>query len=924
MNGAGEPDFYRYWGKADLTSAAPGCHLLAYHALDVAAVGVALLRARPSWAGAFARLAGADPQSLDRWVGFLLALHDLGKFGAGFQSLQPHWVEQLGGASPGRVNKPRHDTLGFLLWREFADERSDCPVLEARLPLADDAGEVRPGRSKRACLPLVGAVTGHHGRPPVGGLSSPAILPDHFATHRADGQWKAAASFVRATRDLLGPHEPLVCRGSIDEASFKPSSWWLAGFTTLCDWVGSNARWFPYTSERQTLDSYWVHAREQADRAIAEAGLTPRRSRCFGGLARLFPEIARPSPLQEAAATVELGEGPQLFLLEDLTGSGKTEAALTLVSRLLAAGRADGLYFALPTMATANAMYARVERIRGKLFEPEPPPAVVLAHSGPRLLPRPAGLGRDAIEEHRDGGYGEGDLSASLAARGWLSDHGKKALLAEIGVGTVDQALLGALQAKHNTLRLLGLHGHVLVVDEVHACDTYMNGLLKELLRMQAAFGGSVILLSATLPLATREQLVGAFREGLGAEGQVPQDPAYPLMLRADAAAVATMAVAPRAGSARRVGVSFFAEVEETVAWCVAEARAGRCVAWIRNTVKDAMGAFDALREQLGSELVQLFHARFPMGDRLSIEQDVVARFGRGGDSGGRRGRVVVATQVMEQSLDIDFDSLVTDLAPIDRLVQRAGRLQRHARGERPAPVLHVLAPEWTEAPVGDWPGAAFRGTSAVYPKPSTLWRTQRVLREEGGLELPHQARHLVESVFGEKGGEVPDALLLHDRELEATATELRDRGLSEHNQVRLSHGYLRTGAEWDEDEYVPTRLGEPTTTIRFVRGLGDSLLPWCASTELPESIRWRLGEVSVRADQLCEDHEQSESLRGTLRAMEAEPPEHVVPVAMTPAPAGGWVGRGVARTRGGNSIVPVEIRIESDRGIEFRRLREG
>jgi CRISPR-associated endonuclease/helicase Cas3 len=263
--------------------------------------------------------------------------------------------------------------------------------------------------------------------------------------------------------------------------------------------------------------------------ALAAAGLSrpPRISGNTGFAA--VTGLDGPSPVQRWAEEVALPKGPALTLVEEATGGGKTEAALVLAHRLMADGRAQGLYVALPTMATANAMFERVKEACGRLFAEGERPSLVLAHGraelheGFRDLWVPVGSHpSDDPEDERDG--------SGAAAPAWLADSRKKAFLADLGVGTIDQALLAVLTAKHQSLRLLGLASKVLIVDEAHAYDAYMQEELKRLLEFQAALGGSAIVLSATLPQATRRDLAASFAKGLGRAAPTLEMQCYPLV----------------------------------------------------------------------------------------------------------------------------------------------------------------------------------------------------------------------------------------------------------------------------------------------------------------------------------------------------------------------------------------------------------
>ena len=309
---------------------------------------------------------------------------------------------------------------------------------------------------------------------------------------------------------------------ALDAESFRRASvdlsWWIAGLAVLADWLGSNTNFFGYRADPEhplPLADYWAYAKRQAAIALDASGVLPMNSERALGFTELFPSIVTPSPLQDWAATVTLAPGPQIHLLEDVTGAGKTEAAVMLAHRLMGAGCADGFFIGLPTMATANAMYGRIAQVYGKLFSECA--SLALAHGQRNLVESfaksvvPSGPQEDDARQADD--------SATARCSAWLADHNKRALLSPAGVGTLDQALLAVLHSKHQSLRLLGLFRKVLVVDEVHACDAYMQGVLETLLEFHARVGGSAILLSATLPQRMKQALLDAFASGCRSKG---------------------------------------------------------------------------------------------------------------------------------------------------------------------------------------------------------------------------------------------------------------------------------------------------------------------------------------------------------------------------------------------------------------------
>lgn len=669
-----------------------------------------------------ARLTGLAEESLLAWLSFLLAIHDLGKFSDGFQNLRPDLFQSL---QEGRATRAsydeRHDTLGWLLAHE------DLPLAFAN----DDADDLWD-----LLTPWVSAVTGHHGRPPNNPSQNQKalLLKRQFpASVRQD-----TSRFVQEAARLLLPDGLPFSTHAYDTLRplFIRASWLVAGLAVAADWLGSNQQWFPYWGGSSlSCESYWHDvALHRAHAALVESGLAPSTPAPFRRITELFDSVREPTPLQRLAETMELAPGPQLIVIEEVTGGGKTEAALTLAARLLANGAADGLYLALPTMATADAMHRRVERVYQRFFADGTQPSLVLAHSMAAFT-----LALECANQ-TDTGYGNKEHdSASGHCTAWLADSRKKALLAHVGVGTIDQALLDILPAKHQSLRLWGLLGKVLIADEVHACDAYVADLLKTLLKFHAAVGGSAILLSATLPQSQRAGFIAAFVEGARFATSEVMETAYPLVTQISAQGMREMPVASRLESRCTVRVEALADVKTVFERLRTALQAGHCACWVRNTVADALEAYALWVQEIGAANVILYHARFALTDRLRIGAEVLERFGKESAAADRRGRLVIATQVVEQSLDVDFDYLVTDLAPIDLIIQRAGRLKRHARDmqgnpktgqdERGEAVLGVVMPVADTQAGAGWYKAFFPKAAYVYDHHGQLWLTARWLQ---------------------------------------------------------------------------------------------------------------------------------------------------------------------------------------------------
>ncbi|TCO82055.1 CRISPR-associated Cas3 family helicase [Plasticicumulans lactativorans] len=728
-----------YWGKArrpeDAPTDAAGWHPFALHSLDVVAVADAWLAASATLRRAF----GSDDPRHAAWLRFFIALHDLGKLDVRFQSKAPEVLKALGRYPAREVSHidGRHYAHGP---EGYAQGLGELPRwLGSREP--DEFIDVVDGWQ-----PWLAAVTGHHGAIPYERqpMAHRLVLLPIRELDRA-----ARAAWVRCCADAF--LQPAGC--ALDTVP-PPAPPLLAGFCAICDWLGSNTDYFGYRTDAPPVAAYLDERADAAARALRDSGLC-RPALRVGGMAAVFPARV---PRQVQRLVDELPVAPGLTLVEAPTGSGKTEAALAYAAHLLAAGCAEAIVFALPTQATANAMLARLEAVAPKLF-PGTDANVVLAHGKARYNP-------DFIELRRaaHARTAQRDEEALVQCAGWLAQSRKRALLGQIGVCTVDQVLLAVLPVKHAFVRTLGIGRSVLIVDEVHAYDRYMYGLLEAVLAAQHAAGGSAVLLSATLPRVQRARLVGAWRAGLtlpeAADGRypllthVPAAGALRLLPDSDAATApepAGYGPSPRTVAVRCIEAPAAAPTDAVLDELLAKARAGGRVAVICNLVDAAQQLARALRARAPDVAVDLFHARYRFRDRQARERRILAVYGPQAACGS--GRILVATQVVEQSLDLCFDWLVTQLCPIDLLFQRLGRLHRHPRSYAPGcttTACTVLLP--TEADFGVH--------RRIYGDARVLWRTAQRLRGcDGAIHFPLAYRGWIEDVYDEDDHDEPAAI---------------------------------------------------------------------------------------------------------------------------------------------------------------------
>lgn len=849
-------ELMRFWGKAQPRDPArgPSWHPLAYHSLDVAATARALFRRDEGLQERFSELTGLRCEDVMPVLCYLLGTHDIGKFAQRFQAKVPElFRNSFDGDLAKLPDGYDHGAGGMRMFKV-------CPEV-FQLPRIS---------SPRAWTPLVSAVTGHHGAPPATNAENSlvSLKIDYGSIGIA-----AAGEFARQIRELLNLPSEL---GGLRVDQSKRASHAVAGLAVLADWIGSNQDWFPYQEPKMGLREYWEDIQPKADAAVEQSGVLSATISNQFAYKDLLGAKTHPSPMQHWAETVDIPPAPAMFLIEDETGSGKTEAALMLAHRLMRASHARGVYVALPTMATANAMFDRLAESYRGFFASDAKPSLALAHrakdlhQGFRDAVMRAGRRESSYANLRDG-EDESATTASAACAEWIADDRRRAFLADVGAGSIDQALLAVLPSKHQSLRLLGLMRRVLILDEVHACDAYMRREMERLIEFQAGLGGSTVLLSATLPLSIREKLTAAFAKGAGMETDYRgHGMGYPMATVWSKASTMATPIAGMPGRARRLPIRFLRTATEACIEAAREAQAGRAVLYIRNTVDDAM---EAHRELVGRDVeAHLFHAQYALCDRLRLERRFIKMFGKASKDSDRRQQVLVATQVVEQSLDLDFDAMITDLAPIDLVVQRAGRLWRHGFRRRSGrPELLVVGPEPTADAGETWFSDAFPKAAYVYKNHARIWLTARVLEERGVIDSPAELRDIIEAVYGgDADSDVPEGL--QSCFWEAHGRAGAEQGVAGMNLLALQNGYIRDGAPWDSDHRTSTRLNDlPQVTLRLAVIEDGDIKPYAchqaSENQVEDRKAWRLSEVNVSANRVGGEAVPSEYLEKAEQA---------------------------------------------------------
>ena len=736
------PDIF--WGKLRTRDDhAPIAFLpLVHHCLDVASV-FRKLTALPLISQRLETAASVvlSPAQLDR-LAVLALLHDFGKANLGFQK------------KPFDPKAPRaghvYETAPLLNVEHLANQ----------LAQSLDWGELMSWFAEQETLKAyLFTILSHHGRPiHENGLGTAAQNYRRAKKYWwvSDGQrdpFHAIAKLMEVARKAF----PAAFAGDVPPIPNPPQlQHRFAGLLMLADWLGSHDAYFPIDNGRANRLKL---APDTAARILRDVGLDVRANQqSLQKQSWQFRPLFgfQPRPLQQALDQLPTDDPThRLLIAEAETGSGKTEAGLIRFFRLFAAGEVDGLYFALPTRVAARELYLRVLKYVKEAFpDPTTRPMVLLAVPGyakvdgieTKLLPDRASRCSD-------------ESGQQLQERTWAAEHPKRFLAATIAVGTIDQALLSALQTPHAHLRSVCLDRQLLVVDEVHASDPYMRHLLTELLRHHLA-GGHALLLSATLGAVAQDAFLGAAgaRRSESKLNDALKTP-YPALTNGVGERLPLVAASTWSKSVTVECVLHLSDPSTLLPTIQQALAQGARILAVFNTVGRALALQRAVEDAVPADtlfpcrdVITPHHGRYSPADRELLDAAVSERLGKESDPGPL---LLIGTQTLEQSLDIDADLLITDLCPMDVLLQRIGRLHRHNR-ERPASMKEarclLLTPEsgsledWLQSD-GEATGNAKRiGLGSVYPDLRTLQLTWDYFQQNQQIEIPRDNRLLVES----------------------------------------------------------------------------------------------------------------------------------------------------------------------------------
>jgi CRISPR-associated endonuclease/helicase Cas3 len=937
------------WGKE---KGLPGAYPVICHMLDTAAVFLVLwdslvgggIRERVG------RALGLGAAEVRGVLSFWAGLHDLGKITPPFQAQVPAAFAGV------RAEEAYWFVPGAEKERQFRHEMGTHWALSGLFAEAGYPGGGAKSLRGAVSQQIAQLLGGHHGRFGEVLKSRELALASEYQAGLGEEGWagQRRAHFEELRRVTGGhavPKTGLPAELAVVVSSLVVVSDWLASQTEAIVPLMPPAGW---QGTPQELDAHWQRTRAAATGLVKDArlGRVAFRADDFGAMFPFTPNALQ-RDLADHLPGLVAERGTGLVLVTAPTGDGKTEAALFAASLLGRAAGARGLYFALPTMATANGMYPRVEKFAHEALTGER--ALTLLHSMAWLSPLYTGTDPGGEDDEASADI-SADRATALEADAWLRGA-KRGLLAPLGVGTIDQALAAVLPLTHNALRLFALSDKVFVLDEAHAYGPWMHKLLTILLEWLGSFHAPVVLLSATLTGRTAGSLVDAYRRGAGFLEPSAVEPCYPGWLFVDGATGGVSE--PRATGSERART--LEVTVRQVMWDTGDppqsplrtngrrralrealrpvAEDGGTALVCCTTVAEAQATYRVLRSAFpelaaGEGGLRLLHSRYPADVRQRITDECEAAYGKPRTAEDvyrlRPASILVATQVVEQSLDFDFDLIVSDLAPLAQLLQRAGRGRRHARGPkaRPAwarsedrPHLVVLEPVTAEGKT-DPP----RTWGSVYDR-GLLTRTAGLLHATptAGISVPGDVQELVDFVYAEDFVDLLDA---------ASQRELR-RMDSERQADEMAQEHLATMVGIDApadvaddlhrlsrreigvtEELLTTRLGADTGRLLCLYEQPDGrtlTLDEDGRVGFPKGrqhgpSRAELAQIMSRTAPV-----PGKWLRGEGEAGLAPPSwerrsmlRDVVPIRMRPEDVGVWRGR-----HGGRTITISDVGLE-------------
>lgn len=782
------------------------------------------------------RTLSCTSEELSAWIGYLVSLHDLGKVEGQFQYRWPPMKERM-------------DRAG-------------------RKPVFLDPGPIRHEKTTGRCLR--NRIWNKSENRSEAKFYASLLEAHHQGKHGAEGErqdpfWNGLQEELEYRMRMRFLNSEALFLPALEKKDRGSVGALLLGIVILSDWIASS-NYFAQAENWLNLPDGAKQAENLAEQFLSISGLASQEEQFGSDFHSVWPNIPaegmRGLQAEVQALFQQTQERVSLVLLEAPMGEGKTEAGIYAAIQMARQWKKCGFYVGLPTAATSNQMLGRMRALLEMHRSSNP---IRLLHSIAWLA--------DDEQEHP---WPKFETEEERYAAGWLLPV-RRGLLGSYAVGTVDQAMMSVLLVKYGVLRLLGLAEKTLVIDELHSYDVYMSEILHRLLEWCRELEIPVVLLSATLPPEKKAQMLTAY-------AHVPIESCYPSVTAVTESGRVLVRQVGQTEKQQTVQVTLcpiLHRAQQIASQAIQLSAAGGCICVLLNTVRQAQEVFQAIEMEGFDGTLLLFHARFPAQRRDDIEQRCIRLFGKDKTARPRKG-ILVATQVVEQSLDVDFDAMITAVAPIDLLLQRLGREFRHGETPRPphikSPHLYVLTPEQA---------GEFGPDGFVYP-PCLLQQSIHILEEQSVIRIPEDLPVLVERGYDPDAAPPGELELWIEHMMEdqvkaaAGSTCLIHEPDKGYTPIKETEKIQFDDLETSSYLSAKTRLGEPTMGIALLPP--ERYLYFCLKSQFKdgkqclsqvsreEAREIRKASVSVRAALLRQNESHALLGRGLLEGVQIYP----------------------------------------------------
>lgn len=623
---------------------------------------------------------------------YTIGMHDIGK-------ANPYWLSHTL-----KLNS-NHSLFQDFPWKECSDQSDNWRH--------DLAGGVYFANHSQIAYPsylgslLIRTTSGHHGH-----FQDDKVLgmKEDFSTGKL---WVEAQQNIEALILQLSGMQPNM---SVQKPSDSVTLL-ITGLVVLADWLASNSKYiYAVHQNYPTYQNHYVESVKHATNVLKREGLQKPVWKENLSWGNIFPLIPNPNPLQETFITHKsIFEQPGILLISAPMGMGKTESSLYAAAQFGKNLKLNGTWVALPTKATTNAMFERMVGVSDKWFN-QSLNTVALMHSSSLIA---EAIANTPTSERISSNQILGDKTATQiydteSVQDFISSflqEKRQGGLSNLVTSTVDQMINVSIPLKHNMLRWVGLTNKTLILDEVHDFDVYTFGLIKKLVEWCATFQVPVIAMSATLSKKSQQDLFNAYVMNLNPrppenkkENFVPAEginsPGWLYGTVSENKIITTSEAIPEEKNpvmyqTYLTKTKDFTETVTTI--CLEENKHNPTILVVCNTVNQATGIYRNLSTNSDIKIpIMLLHSRMTETQKTHIIKSMMEKVGK--KASHRSPHILVATQIVQQSMDIDYDMLITPLAPLPDLLQRVGRVHRHPTPKRSHkyvnnPLAHIIVP---------------------------------------------------------------------------------------------------------------------------------------------------------------------------------------------------------------------------------------